>query len=688
LNYQGNWRDIFQNWEALALSYPEYIESMIIKFVNASTADGYNPYRVTRDGFDWEVLDPADSWSYIGYWGDHQIVYLHKLLELSVKYHPGKLKSLLTKKFFTYANVPYRIKPYQEIIQDPYNTIDFDYDLDVDIEKRVKAMGADGKLVFDEHGEIYQVNLLEKLLVPMLVKFSNFIPEAGIWMNTQRPEWNDANNALVGYGTSMVTLYYLRQYAEFCLSLLEQAAIDFIEVSEEVYTFFDKLHRGSEKFKNQLHGSFSDADRKRFLNHMCQAGSDYRQNIYDTGFNGRRQSIQIKELIDFLHSGKKYIDHSIAANKRDDNLYHAYNLIKFSGNDEISIRYLYEMLEGQVAVLSSGYLSFEDSIMLLNSLSKSALYRKDQNSYILYPNRELPKFTEKNIIPERLVEKSSFLKTLIEKGNHEIGYQDINGQYHFNSKFRNSRLLSQALQELKTEIPEILQNDVDMILEIYEAVFDHQSFTGRSGTFYKYEGLGSIYWHMVSKLLLAVQDTYYRAVDLNAGQSILEKLKTYYYNIRQGIGSHKNPELYGSFPTDAYSHTPQGDGANQPGMTGQVKEDILSRFGELGIRIHDGKIKFNSGMLNKNEFHEKSQVFYYYDVENKKKSMVLNPGTLAFTLCQVPVILIMADDHRIKITMKDGTEEEYISRELGAADSKSIFLRENKITKIQVLVKL
>ena len=35
---------------------------------------------------------------------------------------------------------------------------------------------------------------------------------------------------------------------------------------------------------------------------------------------------------------------------------------------------------------------------------------------------------------------------------------------------------------------------------LYEEVFDHQSFTGRSGTFYKYEGLGCIYWHMVSKL--------------------------------------------------------------------------------------------------------------------------------------------------------------------------------------------
>ena len=52
---------------------------------------------------------------------------------------------------------------------------------------------------------------------------SNFIPEAGIWMNTQRPEWNDANNALVGNGVSMVTLYYLRRFLKFFEKLLENS---------------------------------------------------------------------------------------------------------------------------------------------------------------------------------------------------------------------------------------------------------------------------------------------------------------------------------------------------------------------------------------------------------------------------------------------------------------------------------
>ena len=67
LSHEGNWRDIFQNWEALCLSHPEFFESIVAKFVNASTMDGYNPYRVTSAGIDWEVPDHEDPWSSIGY---------------------------------------------------------------------------------------------------------------------------------------------------------------------------------------------------------------------------------------------------------------------------------------------------------------------------------------------------------------------------------------------------------------------------------------------------------------------------------------------------------------------------------------------------------------------------------------------------------------------------------------------
>jgi hypothetical protein len=56
LDHEGNWRDIFQNWEALGLAYPEFLEGMIARFLNASTADGYNPYRISRAGIDLSLI--------------------------------------------------------------------------------------------------------------------------------------------------------------------------------------------------------------------------------------------------------------------------------------------------------------------------------------------------------------------------------------------------------------------------------------------------------------------------------------------------------------------------------------------------------------------------------------------------------------------------------------------------------
>ena len=128
LDYQGNWRDIFQNWEPLALSFPGFVEGMVVKFLNATTVDGYNPYRITRDGIEWEAPEPHNPWSNIGYWSDHQIIYLHKLLEIAEQVHPGTLAALWNRPIFSYANVPYRLRPYPEMLADWHNTIEFDYE--------------------------------------------------------------------------------------------------------------------------------------------------------------------------------------------------------------------------------------------------------------------------------------------------------------------------------------------------------------------------------------------------------------------------------------------------------------------------------------------------------------------------------------------------------------------------------
>jgi len=684
LNYQGNWRDIFQNWEALSLSYPEFLEGMISKFVNASTADGYNPYRVTREGIDWECPDPHDPWAYIGYWGDHQIIYLQKFLELSNEFHPGKLEEMLEKEVFVYANVPYRIKPYTEIVKNPQDTILFDFKLNDKVKALTNQIGADGSLIRTNTNEIYRVNLTEKILVTCLAKLSNFIPEAGIWLNTQRPEWNDANNALVGNGVSMVTLYYLRRFLKFWSEQFSKTNIQKITLSEEVKTLLDQIFKLFAENTALLQTGFTNAERRRFADLLGEAGTTYRNSIYTNSFSGKKVPVQVKSLIEFTKLGIEYMDQSIKVNKREDGLYHAYNLISFSENS-VSVRYLYEMLEGQVAVLSSGYLSAQESMEVLDALKSSHLFRQDQYSYLLYPDRQLPLFVQKNNIPTGKVNASKLLSTLIADQNSSILTADNLGNFHFNGSFRNAAVLEKELNKLdKDRYATLVAEEKESILAIYEVLFDHQSFTGRSGTFYGYEGLGSIYWHMVSKLSLAAQECYFDGKAKGADAKVLDRIIDHYYEIKAGIGLNKSPELYGAFPTDAYSHTPGNAGAQQPGMTGQVKEDFLTRMRELGIQVENGQLEFKLSLFNTEELLKEESIFEYFDLKGKKQQILLQKGQLAYTFCQVPIIYSASNEDKTTVTLSDGKQISFEVHDLNKEISAKLFRRNGEVSQIEV----
>jgi hypothetical protein len=614
-------------------------------------------------------------------------------------------------------------------------------------------------------------------------------------MNTQRPEWNDANNALVGNGVSMVTLNYLNRFINFFENLVEKSATEEVEISSELATFFntvvatfnqnknilsgtvsdidrktvlDGLGEAGSVFrstiyengfsserstvtktallaffsitkeyleqtiiankradnlyhayklmtiendteeveisselatffntvaatfnqnKNILSGTVSDIDRKTVLDGLGEAGSVYRSTIYENGFSSERSTITKTELLAFFSITKEYLEHTIKANKRSDNLYHAYNLMTIENDTEVSVSYLPEMLEGQVAVLSAGYLSSKEALDVLDGMKASALFREDQYSYILYPNKELARFDEKNVISKTAVAHSKLLTKLISDDNTQVINQDVAGKYHFNANFNNANSLKEAFEELPEAYSDLLEEESKLVLHIFEEVFNHKAFTGRSGTFFGYEGLGSIYWHMVSKLLLAVQENCLIAVQNNESAVVIGKLFDHYYEIQAGIGVHKSPELYGAVPTDPYSHTPGGKGAQQPGMTGQVKEDVLSRIGELGVFVRAGKIIFNPRLLRASEFLKTPKTFEYTAISKEDKTIELIEGSLGFTYCQVPVIYKNTPVQGVKIFYVDGSVKELKDLILDESTSKLVFERTGTVAKIEVSVK-
>lgn len=684
LSYQGNWRDIFQNWEALTFSYPEFVEAVIAKFVNASTIDGYNPYRITKGGIDWEVEEPDDPWSYIGYWGDHQIIYLLKMLELSKQFHPELLAQLLNKSIFSYANVPYRIKSFDDMLINAKSTVTYDEGSADRIEEKVQQLGADGKLILDKNGNVYQVNLLEKLLVPLLCKLGNLVVDGGIWLNAQRPEWNDANNALVGQGLSMVTLNYLRRYVRFFQGLMKLQPKN-TELSYEVALWLKETAEILQNLAPKLDGvAISDTLRFEVLQDLGQSAWRYRQAVYNTQSFSHKEDCSIEVINQLLSNALTVIDHTITTNVGDDGLYQSYNLLGL-GDKQASVETLYPMLEGQVAAISSGAIQPEQAADVVDALFASEVYRADQKTFMLYPDRVQTKFLAKNVITKAAFEQVPVLAQMIAAGDERIIMQDVKGCYRFNPNVKNNGELIIQVNELRGDYPALDKAMVSKVEALYEQVFNHQSFTGRSGGMFGFEGLGSVYWHMVSKLLLALKENFYSAVAEDADPRLINRLGSLYYRVREGIGFNKSPDEYGAFPCDPYSHTPKHAGAQQPGMTGQVKEEILSRFGELGVHVLNGEVEFNPKLLRTCEFVSTEKTLRYLDVKNDWQETTVPKNGIGFTWCQVPVVYELSDGSpTLTLTLSNGKQITSSDLTLVGEYSHALFNRTGFIKQIYI----
>ena len=258
------------------------------------------------------------------------------------------------------------------------------------------------------------------------------------------------------------------------------------------------------------------------------------------------------------------------------------------------------------------------------------------------------------------------------------------GNYRFNSSLTNKDKLEEALNKLPHSVLPHLDNDKSSLHAVYETVFNHKAFTGRSGGMFGFEGLGCIYWHMVSKLLLAVQECYFKALESHEPAEHIEALAKHYYAVRKGIGFNKTPEEYGAFPVDPYSHTPKHSGAKQPGMTGQVKEEVLTRFGELGIRIFNGKVNFLPSLLRQQEFNKKKQTFTYLDVNNEWQTVTLTENSLAFTWCQIPIIYQLTSSSAEILVKTQRGDLSKTALELDSDLAKSIFERDNFVQAITI----
>jgi hypothetical protein len=121
-------------------------------------------------------------------------------------------------------------------------------------------------------------------------------------------------------------------------------------------------------------------------------------------------------------------------------------------------------------------------------------------------------------------------------------------------------------------------------------------------------------------------------------------------------------------------------------MTGQVKEDVISRFGELGVEVNNGLISFNPIMLRDQEFLKDDETFRYVNLSKQLSELLVKKDSLCFTYCQVPVIYSKSSDKNITINFIDGKSVIVQGNELDNDSSKSLFNRENIIKQINVSI--
>lgn len=272
--------------------------------------------------------------------------------------------------------------------------------------------------------------------------------------------------------------------------------------------------------------------------------------------------------------------------------------------------------------------------------------------------------------------------------DHRILEPVPNDTLRFVPSIKNAYDLQDAITSLGKEYTHLEDFELasQEIFDLYELTFKHDDFTGRSGTMFAYEGLGSIYWHMVSKLMLATLEVYNHELD----KEVKKDLSKHYYCIQGGLGFRKTAKQYGAFPADAYSHTPLHGGAQQPGLTGMVKEGILARFGELGVQLVNGEITFNPTLLRASELlMEKSQVDFLLR-DKTTHTFSIKKDTIIFTLMQMPVIYQFSnrDSEQIEIHYTNGLTERIESNTICESLSQKIFNRDQSIGHIIVDLKV
>ena len=115
-------------------------------------------------------------------------------------------------------------------------------------------------------------------------------------------------------------------------------------------------------------------------------------------------------------------------------------------------------------------------------LKASALFREDQYSYVLYPNKSLPRFLDKNNIDPEALAGSKLLSQVGRR--RECGHCDpgLHGWISLQWQPQQcQRVARSTCAHCPSPMHPLVASEQKQIEAIYEGIFNHKSFHGPFG---------------------------------------------------------------------------------------------------------------------------------------------------------------------------------------------------------------
>jgi hypothetical protein len=95
---------------------------------------------------------------------------------------------------------------------------------------------------------------------------------------------------------------------------------------------------------------------------------------------------------------------------------------------------------------------------------------------------------------------------------------------------------------------------------------------------------------------------------------------------------------------------------------------------------------FDFLLLDRKEFLAESKGFAYRNMHGKHEEIELPERCIAYTICQVPVILQASDEPRLEVHFSDGSIQQINGYVLDSVNSEHIFQRDGSIHDLVVSI--